>query len=259
MAINAENKHQAFQLKGSLFTITVLQLFNSDETEFKDQLDLTISQAPKFFENAPIVIDLNEFDGSKMTLNFEAIIQMMRTAKLIPFGIRGGDLDVQRQAIANGLAILHNSPNANHVLKPASKKMENRKPAAESKKAATDETESKKEAPIASAHAKVITQPVRSGQQIYAKNADLIILSSVSHGAEILADGHIHVYGPLRGRALAGIMGNTEARIFCRSLDAELISVAGRYLVSEQLETYKDQQDLQIYLEEEQIKVSKLA
>ena len=87
----------------------------------------------------------------------------------------------------------------------------------------------------------------------------MIILSSVSHGAEILADGHIHVYGPLRGRALAGIMGNTEARIFCKSMDAELISIAGRYLVNEQLEGHKDAEDLHIYLDDEQLKISKLA
>ena len=87
----------------------------------------------------------------------------------------------------------------------------------------------------------VVDQAVRSGKQIYAKDADLIINSSVSHGAEVLADGNIHIYGTLNGRALAGVQGNTEARIYCKSLNAELIAIAGNYLVSEQIpEQYKD-------------------
>ncbi len=253
MATVTEKINNTFQLKGSLFTITVLQLFNCEKTEFQTQLEQTLNQAPKFFENAPVVIDLNEFDGAKTPLDFENIIKMMREAKLIPFGVRGGDLETQRQAIAAGLAILHNSPNASHITKASGKKLGIRKNQAEATK-----NQSEKEAASTMVCTKVITQPVRSGQQIYAKNSDLIILSSVSHGAEILADGHIHVYGPLRGRALAGIMGNTEARIFCRSLEADLISVAGRYLVNEQLESYKDSHDLNIYLEGEQIKVSSL-
>jgi septum site-determining protein MinC len=81
----------------------------------------------------------------------------------------------------------------------------------------------------------LITQPVRSGQQIYAQGGDLIVLASVSHGAELLADGHIHVYGSMRGRALAGVLGDKDAMIFCRSLEAELISIAGQYRLSEDL------------------------
>ena len=74
---------------------------------------------------------------------------------------------------------------------------------------------------------------IRSGQQVIAKNGDLILLSSVSAGAELLAKGNIHVYGTLRGRAIAGLEGNTTARIFCQKLEAELISIAGRYKIFE--------------------------
>ena len=82
---------------------------------------------------------------------------------------------------------------------------------------------------------KVITSPVRGGQQIYAQGSDLVVISSVSPGAELLADGNIHVYGPMRGRALAGVKGDTKARIFCQQLSAELVSIAGQYKVSEDL------------------------
>jgi septum site-determining protein MinC len=82
---------------------------------------------------------------------------------------------------------------------------------------------------------KIITSPVRGGQQVYAQGGDLIVLAPVSSGAELLADGNIHVYAPMRGRALAGIKGNTAARIFCQQLGAELLSIAGQYKVSEDL------------------------
>ena len=89
---------------------------------------------------------------------------------------------------------------------------------------------------IRGSNTKLITEPVRSGQQIYARGADLIVLAPVSHGAELLADGHIHIYGPLRGRALAGVTGDETARIFCQYLEAELISIAGQYKISEDIE-----------------------
>ena len=82
---------------------------------------------------------------------------------------------------------------------------------------------------------RIITTPVRGGQQVYAPGGDLVVLAAVSPGAELLADGNIHVYGPMRGRALAGIKGDTKARIFCRQLAAELVSVAGQYKVADDL------------------------
>ena len=82
---------------------------------------------------------------------------------------------------------------------------------------------------------KLILSPVRSGQQIYAPDGDITVIGSVSHGAELLADGNIHVYGALRGRALAGINNNNQARIFCNSLEADLISIAGQFKISENI------------------------
>jgi septum site-determining protein MinC len=87
----------------------------------------------------------------------------------------------------------------------------------------------------AESKSRLITQPVRSGTQIYARGADLVVTAPVSAGAEIMADGNIHVYAPLRGRALAGASGDPGARIFCSRLEAELVSIAGHYLVSDQI------------------------
>ncbi len=241
--------NQAFQLKGGLFTLTVMQLKQDDLAAFQQQLLETLSQAPKFFDYAPIVMDLNDFQTQNPQFELRHFIEVMRAAQLVPFGIRGGSQMMEQQARALGLAVLNNSgtqpiPSSHNESKSTDSKQTLNK---------TQDSEPTIEN-VSFSSSKVITQPVRSGQQIYAKNTDLIILSSVSHGAEVLADGHIHIYGPLRGRALAGIMGNTEAKIFCKSMDAELISIAGRYLVNEQLEQYKNEEDLHIFLEDEHLK-----
>ncbi|MCK4707100.1 MAG: septum site-determining protein MinC, partial [Gammaproteobacteria bacterium] len=107
--------------------------------------------------------------------------------------------------------------------------------------------------------AKILAQPVRSGQQIYAEGSDLIIIGSVSGGAEVLADGNIHIYGSLRGRALAGVSGNTNARIFCIGHEAELVSIAGQFLHSDSLETELWKKPAQYYLEDETLHVSALS
>ena len=116
--------------------------------------------------------------------------------------------------------------------------------------------------PIADSPAKptvVIRQPIRTGQQVYAENADLIVLAMVSVGAEIIADGNIHVYAPLRGRALAGAGGNKKARIFVQHMQAELVSVAGVYRTFEQdLPTDLRNQAVQVYLEDDKLVVSAL-
>ena len=100
---------------------------------------------------------------------------------------------------------------------------------------------------------KIIRHPIRSGQQIYAKDTDLIVIGSVSQGAEILADGNIHVYGPLRGRALAGVRGNTDSMIFCSQLQAELVSIAGTYKVIDDIRQTRWQRAAMIRLDRDQL------
>ncbi|HAG30490.1 MAG TPA: septum site-determining protein MinC, partial [Alteromonas macleodii] len=102
-------------------------------------------------------------------------------------------------------------------------------------------------------------RPVRSGQQVYAEGGDLVVTASVSEGAELLADGNIHVYGTLRGRALAGVKGNTGARVFCQSLDAELISIAGQFIMHETVKGECWKKPAQVYLEDETLRIEPLA
>jgi septum site-determining protein MinC len=104
----------------------------------------------------------------------------------------------------------------------------------------------------------LVTQPVRSGQQLYAAEGDLVVIAPVSRGAELLADGNIHVYGPMRGRALAGMSGDSSSRIFCRQLDADLVSIAGVYQVSEQFDPAFLGKSVQIRLDGERLVFDRL-
>src|SRR6202030_2921808 len=128
---------------------------------------------------------------------------------------------------------------------------------AEPPPAATPAPEPRPPMPPVPAKTMLMTQPVRSGTQIYARGTDLVVTAAVSPGAEIVADGNIHVYGALRGRAMAGASGDVEARIFCSRLEAELVSIAGRYLVSEQLPQEQHGSAVQIALVDDQLTVTK--
>jgi septum site-determining protein MinC len=235
----------AFQLKGSLFTLTILQLQKLDYSLFTQQLQKTIAQAPKFFQFAPIVIDLQKLDGVNQAINFSELKSVLQQHQLVPVGICNGNEQQQQDAINAGLAILPNAKNSHEFEPPAIPVRQMQKPT--------------KEVMADYPGARIITQPIRSGQQIYAKECDLIVLSSVGYGAELLADGNIHVYGTLRGRALAGIRGNKEARIFCKTLDAELVSIAGLYRLSEDF-TPSDGESgyTQIYLENDKLLIGGL-
>lgn len=226
----------AFQLKGGLFTLTTLQIFNPDLVQLKAQLTDKIQQAPNFFHHAPIVLDFKIANQPNIEIDFASLKAMLREVNLIPVAIRNATPDQIQAAIKAGFAILRDTPN----------------PRDKEKISATTQPAPK----ILSS--RIITEPVRSGQQIYAPDGDLIIINQVSHGSELIADGSIHVYGTLRGRALAGINGNQQARIFCNSLEAELVSVAGSYKLSEDIERQAWKIAAQIYIKQDRLQISAL-
>lgn len=226
----------AFQLKGGLFTLTTLQIFNPDLIQLKAQLTDKIQQAPNFFHHAPIVLDFKIANQPNIEIDFANLKAMLREVNLIPVAIRNAAPDQIQAAINAGFAILRDTPN----------------PRDKEKLSTTTQNTPK----ILSS--RIITEPVRSGQQIYAPDGDLIIVNQVSHGSELIADGSIHVYGALRGRALAGINGNQQARIFCNSLEAELVSVAGNYKLSEDIERQAWKVAAQIYIKQDRLQISAL-
>ncbi|MAZ39562.1 MAG: septum site-determining protein MinC [Legionellales bacterium] len=230
------------QFKGSLFTLTILQIQQNGMTKVDEYLAESIKKAPNFFINAPIIVDITDLTIDKETL--DSILNILRSYDLIPIGAMTKDPQLQHHILAKGLAIF---PSNKQTVPLAQEKTA-------PKKETKSSTENKAKNPT-----KLILAPVRSGQQIYAKDADLVILNSVSHGAEVIADGNIHVYGTLNGRALAGVNGNAQARIFCKKLNAELISIAGLYQLSEDFKHLNADENMQVFLADEQLHVESLS
>ncbi len=239
-----------FELKGSLFTLTVLQLFEDDLSLLEVQLKERIKMAPRFFNHTPLVIDLHKLSTDNLKLNFFDLRELLQSLSIIPVGVKGADKSLHTQLEATGMAILAEAkthlqkeppvinpkPEAAPALAPALA------PAVQKKESSNKPT-------------KIVKQAIRSGQQVYAPEGDLIIIGSVSTGAEILADGNIHIYGTLRGRALAGVKGNMKASIYCQSLQSELVSIAGIYLLSDDIQEDKIGASVQVYMEDDKLQM----
>lgn len=243
---------QCFQLKSANVSMTALELYFFDNEEFESNLRDKVSQAPGFFKDIPLIISLEKYEGLSSELDFFKIIGACRRHNIHVIGVRGGNDDQRRLARGAALALL---PGGNQRDREIDTTPTAQSATTESKEnAAPNRDESQGEA----APAKIINQPVRSGQQVYAPDGDLIILAPVQAGAEVLAAGNIHVYGPLRGRALAGIHGAEHARVFCQSLEAELVSIAGHYKISEDLQDNGWKTAVQIQLRDDLLVVTPL-
>lgn len=245
------NLSNAVELKGSVFTLPILQLRSSSISLIDTELGERLNKALKFFENAPVVIDLEKISDSDETLDFVELMKLLSQHVLIPVGVRNGSAQQNSLAISAGLAVLKGGVPQDAFKKEAA-------PEQVKNNIHIESTAAVKQASNGSP-TKIVTLPVRSGQQIYAMGADLIVMAPVNPGAEIIADGSIHVYAPMRGRALAGVRGDTNARIFCQKMEAELVSVAGNFRVFEEtVPTDIRSKPVQIFLEGEQLMISSL-
>ena len=224
----------ALEFKSSTFSVPVLVLFDNDVIVIEQLLQEKIRLAPEFFKNSPLVLDLQELNKNELDIDVSKLAKLIRKLGLLPIGIRGGSAKQIQQALELGIPV-HSGQSVNVAAASVTQKQHIPEPEPEP-------------TVIAATTTMMITHPVRSGQRIYAAG-DLVILAQVSAGAEILAEGNIHVYGSLRGRALAGVQGNSQARIFCSDLQAELISIAGNYKVSEDLNDTVLNRPVQIYLQ----------
>lgn len=242
----SEPRHHgtALEIKAGSITLPILRLFHPDLKFIGNELEQRLSTAPDFFRNAPVIIDLGELDPAGEPLDFTALLERLRGLGLVPVGIRGGNPLQQYAAQAAKLAVLAEIKADHHATAAPTAGSGQPKPAPPTAKSA--------------ARTKLVDHPVRSGQRIYAAGSDLIVLAQVSPGAEILADGHIHIYGSLKGRALAGVQGDLEARIFCSDLQAELIAIGGHYQVSENLDDTVRGRPVQVHLADNSLIIDRL-
>jgi septum site-determining protein MinC len=205
-----------YDIKSADLPLVAFQLKSLDLQAVAQGLAAQLAETPGFFDQDPALIDLEGLPTEAGAIDFPALIDLLRQHQLSPVAVKTARTEWLQAAKAAGLAQADDARVRRQAPAPVT-------PAAPT--------------PVAPAtaltDAMVLDKPLRSGQQVYAKGRDLIVLAMVNPGAEVLADGHIHVYAPLRGKAIAGARGFSGARIFAQSMDPELISIAGVYRTSE--------------------------
>ena len=203
-----------FEIKSANLPLVALLLKSNDLTLLAQELQARFGDIPDFFDDDPLLIDLAPLGESDV--DFPSLLALLRPYRLKPMAVKGGSEHQRAAAMAAGLVSVADA------LTPAVAPREKEK---QPKPAAV--------VPPPPASALVIDKPLRSGQQVYARGRDVVVLAMVNAGAEVIADGHVHVYAPLRGKAVAGARGDTGARILTLCLEPELVSIAGVYRTSE--------------------------
>ena len=229
----------AFELRSASMTLVVLVLKTTDMAVIERELTARFADTPDMFSHDPVVIDVAQAEGDPTSIDWALLAAAMSRFNMVAVAVRGARDDQLAAALEAGLA---EAPEA--VVAPARPAV----PVAEAASVVPADPPAPADAPApaaveaadrsaeaaavtTSAHGAtmIIDRPLRSGQQVYARGGDLVVLAVVNFGAEVIADGSIHVYAPLRGKAIAGARGNTAARIFSTCMEPELISIAGTY------------------------------
>ena len=242
------NYELAGDLKIGQVGIANLRIRTLDVERLGAEMRDRVARAPKLFERAAVIVDFGALPGTPDAATARALLDALRAAGTIPVALAYGSSDNERLAVELGLPLLakfraqYESPETTVA---AAAEPAPAKPAASTARATAP-----------GEPGMIHAAPIRSGQQLYAEQRDLTVLSTVGAGAEVISDGSIHVYGALRGRALAGARGNADARIFCREFHAELVAVAGHYKVMEDVPKELRGKAVQIWLDQDQLKIA---
>ncbi|WOO31237.1 septum site-determining protein MinC [Diaphorobacter limosus] len=209
-------------LKSAQLSVVAMVLKTVDVAAVAAELAARSADDPEFFDNDPVLIDLSAVQAEEQPIDFAALVQLLRSHRIQPVAVRGGNSAQMQAAHAAGLVAAPDMPAARAQPREVIREV-------------VREVQVPVEVPVPAPApgALVVDKPLRSGQQVYARGSDLVVLAMVSFGAEVIADGNIHVYAPLRGRAIAGARGDTSARIFSTCLEPQLVSVAGIYRTTE--------------------------
>lgn len=243
---------QAGELKIGQVGIANLRIRTLDVDQLVREMRERVERAPKLFGRAAVIVDFGGLARMPDTATAQSLIDGLRGAGVLPVALAYGSRETEVLAEQLGLPLLAKFRAQYESGSPAPATAAPPRPAAA-------EPAPAKAAPAAKAvetkPGLVQKTPVRSGQQLYAENRDLTVLSTVGAGAEVISDGSIHIYGALRGRALAGARGNADARIFCREFHAELVAVAGHYKVMEEVPKELRGKAVQIWLDQDELKI----
>lgn len=214
-----------FDLRSAALTLIVVALKTTDLAALASELAARFGAGTEMFEGDPVAIDLSQVSAAADAIDFAALTALLREYRMVPVVARGGSADQMAAACAAGLA---HAPAA-ATRSAGAKAVAQAAVAADDTEPPATTIEAEPPPPAPALVTMFVDTPLRSGQRVYAKGSDLVVLAVVSFGAEVIADGNIHVYAPLRGRAIAGALGNTEARIFAACMEAQLVSIAGLY------------------------------
>lgn len=245
-----DSLEQAGELKFGQVGIANLRIRAFNVPALIDEMSDRVQRAPKLFERAAIVLDFGGLSACPNPDDVRQLISGLRSAGVLPVALAYGTDAIEALASALELPVL---AKFRAQYEPATTPAE---PAPRNAPAAKAEAHAS--APT-TALGLIHKQPVRSGQQVYAQGRDLVLTAAVGAGAEVIADGSIHVYAPLRGRALAGAQGDSNARIFCREFRAELVAIAGHYRVIEEMPPELSGKPVQVWLDEGRIQIAELA
>lgn len=255
MAAVASDYEQAADLKIGQVGIANLRIRTLDPDRIGAEMRERVQRAPNLFARAAIVLDFGGLPDCPSVVQARALIDALQGAGALPVALAYGTREIEQLSEQLGLPLLAKfraqyERDAGQAAAP---------PAPELAPAPAREAPRQAAAPAGDAIGLMHGHPVRSGQQVYAQGRDLVVAATVGAGAEVIADGSIHVYGALRGRALAGAQGDTRARIFCREFHAELVAIAGHYKVLEEIPSQLRGKAVQVWLENDSLHMAELA
>lgn len=243
------------EIKFGQVGIANLKLKRLDPDGLLGELREKVASAEKLFLRAPVVLDLSHLPSLPPLDVVRDLLERIRSSGMLPVGLSYGTSENERIAIELGVPVIAKFRAA---YERAADEPAKAMPASTSEPAPPAARPEPGPIQPASAAGMLHDKPVRSGQQVYARGRDLVLTALVGNGAEVIADGSIHAYGALRGRALAGAQGDESARIYCREFHAELVSIAGQYRVFEDIPKDLRGQSVQAWLEGDRLMLQKL-
>jgi septum site-determining protein MinC len=267
MSASTPDYAQAGELKIGQVGIANLRVRVFDVAKLVAEMHERVHRAPKLFERAAVVVDFGSLSSCPNAAMTRVLLDGLRAAGVLPVALAFGTTEIENLSREVGLPLLAKfraQYERAGAIEPASAVVE--APAlpsaasvvSDAPVASANEEPHERAAPPPSSPGLVHVAPVRSGQQVYAQGRDLTVCAAVGAGAEVMADGSVHVYGPLRGRAMAGALGDTGARIFCREFHAELVAVAGHYKVLDEIPKEFHGRPVQIFLRDESLVIEEL-
>ncbi len=277
-------RQAAFELKGAMAPLTVMRLYTVDLMQIERQLRAKIAQRPQMFLYAPVLLDLANLEGGG-ALAVAALISLMRAFKLVPIGAIHAPDSLGPAFAGTGLGILPSAAAKPRTAESEAAPADARTPSPAPSVGTTPTPAAARPTPVAPPSAAVtpaptpravpaapvmppvraghggpmvVSSPVRSGQVIYAQNCDLVVLAPVNPGAQVMADGHVHIYSTLRGRAIAGAQGLSGARVFVQKLEAELVAIGDAYVLADELPANLRGRPAQVFLEGNECRIEPL-